>query len=86
LTPDFYCHQSRLIIDVDGEAHGRGDMPARDEAHDAAFALNGILVVRVTARDVLNNREGTVQGIVHQAATRGSPLQGRKSQAGEDQE
>ena len=86
LTADFYCHQSRLIVEVDGESHGRGDRPARDVDRDAAFQRNGIMVLRVTARDVLSNREGTVRGIVHQAAARGTPLRDRASQAGEDQE
>jgi very-short-patch-repair endonuclease len=77
LTPDFYCHQSRLIVEVDGEAHGRGDRPARDAERE---------VMRVTARDVLNNREGTVRGIVYQAARRGPPLPDRAPEFGEDQE
>ncbi|WP_347233084.1 endonuclease domain-containing protein [Sphingomonas glacialis] len=29
---DFYCAPARLAIEVDGEAHSRGDRPARDGA------------------------------------------------------
>lgn len=31
---DFYCPAAQLVIEVDGEAHSRGDQPARDEARD----------------------------------------------------
>ncbi|MDB5670096.1 MAG: hypothetical protein JWO25_1055, partial [Alphaproteobacteria bacterium] len=27
---DFYCHEAGLAIEVDGEAHDRGDRPQRD--------------------------------------------------------
>src|SRR3546814_8029761 len=29
-TLDFYCSDARLAIEIDGEAHGRGDRPMRD--------------------------------------------------------
>lgn len=32
---DFYCALARLIIEVDGEAHSRGDRPGRDAVRDA---------------------------------------------------
>jgi len=31
---DFYCPAARLAVEVDGEAHGMGDNPARDEDRD----------------------------------------------------
>ena len=35
---DFFYARHRLAVEVDGEAHGRGDRPARDEARDAWLA------------------------------------------------
>ena len=62
-TADFYCHEARLIVEVDGEAHGRGDRPQRDARRDAWFEERGIIVLRVTADDVLRNLEGVVLGV-----------------------
>ena len=32
---DFYCAPARLAVEVDGEAHSRGDRPMRDAVRDA---------------------------------------------------
>ena len=32
---DFYCDGAKLCVEVDGEAHDRGDRPAKDAARDA---------------------------------------------------
>jgi very-short-patch-repair endonuclease len=61
---DFYCHERRLIIEVDGEAHNRGDQPARDAARDRWFLDRGIDVVRIPATEILTNIDGAVRGIV----------------------
>jgi very-short-patch-repair endonuclease len=52
---DFYCDALRLAIEVDGEAHARGDRPARDNARDAWLALRGVRTLRVPAREVLED-------------------------------
>lgn len=69
-TADFYCHEARLIIEVDGEAHERGDRPQRDAARDEWFAVRNLDVMRVSAKDVLKNLEGVVQAVVVRAETR----------------
>jgi very-short-patch-repair endonuclease len=81
LTVDFDCHQSRLIIEVDGEAHNRGDRPERDAKRDLDFASKGIVVRRVAATDVLRNMEGVLLFIVAEAQQRGDPLRPRPSTA-----
>lgn len=50
---DFYCHEARLIVEVDGIAHDMGDRPQRDEARDAHFRSLGFRIVRIPAADVL---------------------------------
>jgi very-short-patch-repair endonuclease len=39
---DFYCAPARLAIEVDGEAHARGDRPARDAIRDAWLGAQGV--------------------------------------------
>ncbi|TZG27245.1 endonuclease domain-containing protein [Sphingomonas montanisoli] len=61
---DFYCARAKLAIEVDGEAHDRGDRPARDAVRDAWLGTQGVQVVRYSAQEVLTNLEGVVRHIV----------------------
>jgi len=77
---DFYCSAAKLVIEVDGEAHDRGDRPERDEARDAFLRERGYELVRIAARDVLKDPAAAAQSIVayaadplHHRATRGGP-------------
>ena len=63
-TADFFCHEARLVIEVDGEAHERGDRPVRDAERDAWFALRRFKVMRIPAREVLKDVEAVLIGIV----------------------
>jgi very-short-patch-repair endonuclease len=61
---DFFCASRRLAIEVDGEAHGRGNRPERDQARDAWLAAQGVNVLRVRAVDVLADVESVVLHIM----------------------
>ena len=85
---DFFCPAAGLAIEVDGEAHDRGDRPERDAARDAMLTECGVDTLRVAARDVLRDVDAVVAGIVarveeriplHQPAAGPPPRQ-----AGED--
>jgi len=60
---DFYCHQARMIVEVDGEAHNRGDAPQSDAIRDAWFAERGIHVLRIPAIAILNDLDTAVAGV-----------------------
>lgn len=59
---DFYLPSSRLAIEVDGQAHDRGDNPVRDARRDAWLAGRGVKVLRVPATDVLD--EDRLEGVL----------------------
>ena len=61
---DFYCAEGRLCIEIDGEAHNRGDQPAFDVRRDAVLADHGIATLRIAARDVLANLDSAIIHIV----------------------
>jgi very-short-patch-repair endonuclease len=63
-TLDFACLKVRLCIEVDGEAHNRGDQPQRDIVRDRVMAERGFETVRLSACEVLNNMEGCVMAII----------------------
>ena len=67
---DFYCAPARLAIEVDGEAHVRGDHPVRDTIRDAWLGSHGVRVLRYPAREVLTNLEGVVRQIIAIAVER----------------
>jgi very-short-patch-repair endonuclease len=47
---DFYCHQAKLVVEVDGPIHDlRSDY---DTARDAVLTDTGLRVVRVRSADV----------------------------------
>jgi very-short-patch-repair endonuclease len=65
---DFYCPQARLPIEVDGIAHEMGSNPDRDVARDAWIMDQGVTVLRIPARDVLDEIEATVAMILTRCA------------------
>jgi very-short-patch-repair endonuclease len=83
---DFYCEEGRLCVEVDGAAHGMGDVPITDEQRDRWLSKAGVRTLRVSATDVLRNLDGVLQLIIleccgnplhHSPAASGSPpLQG----------
>jgi len=52
---DFFCDSAKLAIEVDGQSHGFGDRPERDERRDAWLAEKGIRTLRLSAELVLHD-------------------------------
>lgn len=67
---DFYCHEARMIIEVDGSAHDYGDRPQRDGVRDGWFHARNLDVMRIPAREILRDCDAAVRGIVARAETR----------------
>jgi very-short-patch-repair endonuclease len=80
---DFACLERRLAIEIDGEAHNRGDRPERNERRDAFLRSQGFAVLHLPAGYVLNDLAGAIAAIVtacserpplhHQPAAGGPP-------------
>ena len=67
---DFYCGDARLAIEVDGEAHGRGDRPERDRARDEWLARTGVETMRIPAGEVLHDLEAVLRAVLARATAR----------------
>ncbi len=63
---DFYCHDARLVIEIDGASHA-GRQRARDDSRDAWTIERGLRVLRIPAVDVLQNLDDALRTI-HRAA------------------
>ena len=84
---DFYCREASLVIEIDGEAHSRGDRPARDELRDRFLRDNGLRVLQVAAARILHDADAAADAIVAYAARPlHHPSDGPPPRAGEDQE
>jgi very-short-patch-repair endonuclease len=67
---DFFCADARLAIEVDGEAHSRGDRPTRDAKRDEWLSTAGIATLRVPAVNVLKDVDAVVRWIAAEALAR----------------
>ncbi len=70
---DFFCAQAKLAVEVDGMAHDGAEGCKREEARTSYLASQGVAVLRIPARDVLDNLDGVVRHIVD-CARRNLPL------------
>lgn len=82
---DFCCLSARLIVEVDGISHEMGDRPARDIVRSKFLEYNGFRVLRITARQVMDDVTETVGAIVACAESPlHRPADGPPPRAGED--
>ena len=61
---DFYCHELKLVIEVDGDIHEKPEVKKRDEIREAAIKELGITVVRVSNEDVYFHSDFIVMKIL----------------------
>jgi cyclase len=72
---DFYCHQHKLVIELDGSIHNRVDVAQNDIERQINLELDGIKVIRFTNDQVFNNLNKILEQITTQI--KGSPFRGR---------
>ncbi|MFN8209092.1 MAG: endonuclease domain-containing protein [Bacteroidales bacterium] len=58
---DFYCHELRLIVEVDGGIHSTPAQMKKDWERTANLEANGIRVVRFTNEQVLERMSEVVE-------------------------
>ena len=52
---DFYCHELKLAIEVDGNIHEMEDVKEKDQGRTYMLAEWEITVIRFTNEEILNN-------------------------------
>ena len=60
---DFYCHNLRLVIEVDGEIHTEKEMQSHDEGRTGELERFGIKVIRFTNSQILHDSDLVVEKI-----------------------
>ena len=68
---DFYCAEKATVIEVDGSSHENKQL--EDAKRDAYLNSLGLTVIRLLAKDVLQNRDGVVVFLSNHPALTGTP-------------
>ena len=55
---DFYCHQARLVIEIDGSQHYSAEEKAYDEARTKILEKYGLQVLRFSNKDIDEKFDG----------------------------
>jgi very-short-patch-repair endonuclease len=80
---DFVCHQSRLVVEVDGGVHEMSVVAQRDAQRDLWLSGRGYRVLRLTNREVISDVDAVVQRIIGAAgADIPTPTPPRKGEGG----
>ncbi|GIK41173.1 MAG: hypothetical protein BroJett011_50060 [Chloroflexota bacterium] len=81
---DFYCHEKRLVIEIDGESHAELAHQRYDQARTEWLEQHGLRVIRFQNREVDGNLEGVLDEIVRQCGVlppSNSPQRGESQQS-----
>jgi len=57
---DFYCHEAKLIIEIDGEIHNNPENQGYDQNRTDELMKIGITVIRFTNQEVNNNLDEVI--------------------------
>jgi very-short-patch-repair endonuclease len=60
---DFFCHQAKLVIEIDGSIHDTPDRKKEDEHRRNVFALRGLEEIRFRNENVMHNIDDVVKQI-----------------------
>ncbi len=60
---DFYCHQLKLVIEVDGGYHFTNEQIEKDKFRDTQMINNHLHVLRLTNEEVMDNIDTTLEKI-----------------------
>ena len=67
---DFYCHEAKLVIEVDGKIHDSHQ--EYDDARDDVLREAGLLIIRFSNNDVIHDLKGVMRRIYNVALCRTS--------------
>ena len=65
---DFYCERAGLVVELDGQSHIGQE--SQDAARDRYMRVRGLEVLRIANDELLRNREGVAETILHVAEGR----------------
>jgi very-short-patch-repair endonuclease len=73
---DFYCHELKLIIEVDGEIHTLPELIKSDNHRNKLLTNNGFNIIHFTNHEIETNLDSSIKKIHLVIANILSPSQG----------
>ena len=67
---DFYCHECRLAVELDGGQHGEAAHRRRDDTRTAFLERKGVAVLRYSNLEVLQETEAVLEDLRRRAVAR----------------
>jgi len=67
---DFYCHQAKLVVELDGSQHCDAEMLEYDRKRTAYLESQGLKVVRFSNLDVLHRFQDVCEAIYQKVEAR----------------
>ncbi|MCW3170541.1 endonuclease domain-containing protein [Chryseobacterium sp. 09-1422] len=61
---DFYCHQLKLVIEIDGDYHNIQEQIEKDKERTQNLETDGLQLIRFTNKDVMENLEKIISEIM----------------------
>ncbi len=62
---DFYCHEHKLVIEVDGDIHYGNEVKEYDLGRSAEIEKLGIKVIRFTNEEIISNIDAVIIRILN---------------------
>lgn len=73
---DFYCHEIKLVIEVDGEIHTLPEQRKSDMLRNKILTINGYNVIHFSNHEIETNLDSVIKKIKSIIACLLSPCQG----------
>ena len=74
---DFYCHELKLVIEIDGGIHLNKEVAEHDEGREYDIEKFGIKILRFTNKQIFNNLDLVLNEILRTVSELEPPLGGR---------
>jgi very-short-patch-repair endonuclease len=58
---DFYCHEKRLVVEVDGSIHEVLEVKERDEGREEELKNLGLTIIRFTNEEIETDIENALK-------------------------
>ena len=62
---DFYCHEYKLVIEIDGEIHYRNEVKEYDLGRSAEIKKFGINIIRFKNEEIISNIDDVIIRILN---------------------
>lgn len=61
---DFYCHQLKLVIEIDGDYHNIQEQIEKDKERTQNLETDGLQLIRFTNKNIMENLEKIISEIM----------------------